>query len=109
MQDKYNYMIFRQDLPGFGEPTEGNWDGFQRINTENKSGGIVGVFRQNDKDKFRNVRVQMLDTNATYEVFLAPEGTKITRTTGKTLAEKGFKVELTKDCDGNLYEIRKIK
>ncbi|MDZ7725919.1 MAG: hypothetical protein U5R06_24630 [candidate division KSB1 bacterium] len=27
MQNQYNYMSFRKDLPGFGEPREGHWDG----------------------------------------------------------------------------------
>ena len=29
MEAKYGIMSFRQDLPGFGEPMEGMWDGFQ--------------------------------------------------------------------------------
>ena len=45
MEKKYGIMSFRQDLPGFGEPMDGHWDGFQRINSETKSGGIVGIFR----------------------------------------------------------------
>jgi alpha-galactosidase len=36
MEDRYNIMSYRQDLPGFGEPKEGLWDGFQRINTDTK-------------------------------------------------------------------------
>ena len=34
MQQRYNYMVFRQDLTCFGEPTEGHWDGWARINTD---------------------------------------------------------------------------
>jgi alpha-galactosidase len=109
MQDKYNYMIFRQDLPGFGEPTEGNWDGFQRINTDDKSGGIVGVFNQNSKEITRTVTIQMLDPIVKYEVRIAPFGKIIHKANGKELQEKGFKVKITKDCDGNLYEIEKVK
>ncbi len=51
MQDRHDYMMYRQDLAGFGEPQEGQWDGFQRINTDTKSGGIVGVFRQGGTGK----------------------------------------------------------
>jgi alpha-galactosidase len=107
IQKKYNYMIYRQDLPGFAEPQEGCWDGFQRINTDNKSGGIVGVFRQNAADEERYVRIQMLVPDAIYEIFIAPEGKKIISLTGKELSEKGFKVRLKNACDGNVYEIRK--
>jgi alpha-galactosidase len=36
MENRYSIMSYRQDLPGFGEPKEGMWDGFSRINTESK-------------------------------------------------------------------------
>ena len=55
MQDQYDYMSYRQDLPGFGEPAEGFWDGWSRINTDTKSGGIIGVFRQGAAEKSRTV------------------------------------------------------
>ncbi|WP_332367596.1 hypothetical protein [Spirosoma telluris] len=42
MENKHQIMSYRQDLAGFGEPMDGMWDGFQRINTETKKGGIVG-------------------------------------------------------------------
>ena len=32
MQIEHDFMMYRQDLYGYGEPIEGNWDGFQRIN-----------------------------------------------------------------------------
>ena len=34
MQTNHDFMSFRQDLKGYGEPAEGNWDGYQRINSE---------------------------------------------------------------------------
>lgn len=46
MENKHGIKLYRQDLPGFGEPGFGNLDGFQWINTDIKSGGIVGVFKQ---------------------------------------------------------------
>ena len=49
MQDQHDFMSYRQDLPGYGEPAEGHWDGYQRINSDSCSGGVVGVFRQNAK------------------------------------------------------------
>ena len=36
MQKKYNYDLFRQDLPSFGEPAEGGWDAWSRINTDTR-------------------------------------------------------------------------
>jgi alpha-galactosidase len=107
MQERHNFMVYRQDLPGFGEPAEGHWDGFQRINTDSKSGGIVGVFRHGAAEKERTVTVAGLDPLATYLVLKAPDGKKVARMTGKKLEEEGFEVEFDKKYDGALFEIRK--
>jgi len=109
MQDKHDFMSFRQDLPGFGEPAEGNWDGYQRINPESHSGGIVGVFRHHSAESQRSVTVQFLDPDAVYDVYLAPSGEKIASATGKELGSKGFPVKFDKEFDGSLFEISKVK
>ena len=100
-------MLFRQDLAGFGEPKEGSWDGFQRINTDTKSGGIVGVFRQGAIELHRIVTVQYLDPDAVYEVKSASEGRQVAKMTGKELMNKGFQVKLKKKYDGAVFEIAK--
>lgn len=109
MQEKYNYAIYRQDLAGCGEPTEGHWDGFQRINSETKSGGIVGIFRQGAAEEKRKVTVQWLDPLMNYAVRSAPDGKKIARLSGKELMEKGFEVKFLKKYDGALFEILRVK
>jgi|GEM_PF-3095071 alpha-galactosidase len=53
-------MSYRQDLANFGEPMEGHWDGYQRINFDTKSGGIIGVlgkvqFRINELLQFQDL------------------------------------------------------
>ncbi|MDP4222212.1 MAG: GH36 C-terminal domain-containing protein, partial [Bacteroidota bacterium] len=108
MQGKYDYMSFRQDLPGFGEPAEGSWDAWARINTEKKNGGILGVFRQGSREKSRIVTFPGLDPYKRYSVLLAPLGKSVTVLTGKQLATEGFNVILTNDYDGNVFEIRQI-
>lgn len=107
MQTKHDIMSYRQDLLGFGEPKEGFWDGFQRINTDTQSGGIVAVFNQNAPEIKHTVRVQYLDPEAVYDVISAIEGKQIARMKGKELSEKGFEVLIMKAYDGNLYEITK--
>lgn len=108
MQTKYDYMSFRQDLYGFGEPSEGSWDGFQRINSDNTTGGIVGIFRQGSLDNQRTVYINNLAMNSTYEVKKAPNGEKIIVASGNELEEKGFAVKFDKTYDGALFEIHKI-
>ncbi len=107
MQTKHDFMSFRQDLKGYGEPAEGNWDGYQRINSETHSGGIVGIFRQGSPEVQRTVTVQFLDPSLVYEVRKAPSGELIMNSTGSDLAETGFKVTLDKKYDGSVFEIVK--
>jgi len=108
MQDKYDYMTFRQDLPGFGEPAEGAWDGWSRINTEARNGGIIGVFRHGSKEKSRTVTVAGLDPEKKYSVLMAPDGKNIAQMTGKQLLMEGFNVTFTNIYDGNIFEIKMI-
>ncbi|TFF33562.1 glycoside hydrolase family 36 protein [Mucilaginibacter psychrotolerans] len=104
MDLRYRIMSFRQDLPGFGEPMEGYWDGFQRINTETKAGGIVGIFRQGSTETERRVTVFNLDPLKTYQI-KKMDGTVICTQTGNYLSKQGFEVIFTKKYDGELFEI----
>ena len=109
MEKKHGIMLYRQDLAGFGEPQDGAWDGFQRINTDTKSGGIVGVFRQDAAENTRMVSVKYLIQNANYSIFSFPDGNEIGKQSGKELSEIGFQVKFEKRTDGRLFEIRKIE
>ena len=107
MQKKYNYMAFRQDLPGFGEPQEGAWDGWQRLNTESKGGGIVGVFKQGAREASRTVFVSGLDPAAEYVVHMAPCNKEVVRCSGQQLMEVGFVVTISGLYDGDIYAVEK--
>jgi alpha-galactosidase len=104
MESKYSIMSFRQDLPGFGEPMEGMWDGFQRINTELKNGGIIGVFRHGSVETKRIVTVNYLDPEKTYLV-KAMNGKIISTLSGSDLHSKGFGLTLEGLYSGELFEI----
>jgi alpha-galactosidase len=104
MESKYSIMSYRQDIPGFGEPMDGMWDGFQRINTETKDGGIFGIFRHGSVETKRIVTLNYLDSARTYEVKNV-EGKVFESLTGKELAEKGFEVNLEGKYSGELFEI----
>jgi alpha-galactosidase len=105
MQKKHDFMSYRQDLYGYGEPAEGNWDGYQRINSETRSGGILGIFRQGSSENKRMVTVQFLNPGSVYEVRKAPGGEVIMQATGKELSEKGFGVTFSNNYDGAVFEI----
>jgi alpha-galactosidase len=105
MEKKHGYFLFRQDLPGFGEPTEGSWDGWARINNDTGSGGMVGVFRQGGGETERTVLVPALSPDRNYTVFRAPNREKLGQFTGRDLAEKGFRVSLPEKYSQALFEI----
>jgi alpha-galactosidase len=105
MENKHQVMLFRQDLQGFGEPAHGSWDGFQRINTDTKSGGIVGVFKQYSPVDERWITVDFLDSAKKYNVVQATAGKTVASGTGKELQSKGFKVVFEEEFQGELYEV----
>lgn len=105
MQSRYDYMSFRRDLPGFGEPCEGAWDGWMRINNDTQFGGIVGVFRQGAQESSRQVFVKGIDPEKAYVVRLAPSGEELHRASGQELMQDGFTVEIPRLYDGMIFEI----
>ncbi len=105
MQEKHDYMTYRKDLSGFGEPCEGHWDGWQRINFQSLTGGIFGVFRQGALEGTRRVFLSNLDPEAEYEIRQAPSGELILQALGGSLMKEGFSVELTKQYDGKVFEV----
>ncbi|WP_052087742.1 glycoside hydrolase family 36 protein [Paenibacillus wynnii] len=108
MENQYGVMNYRQDLPGFGEPMEGSWDGFQRINTETQSGGIIGVFRHGAIETTRTITVHYLQPLKTYAV-KSMHNQIIVTLTGDELRTKGFELALNEAYSGELFEIAEIK
>jgi alpha-galactosidase len=104
MQTKYDVMSFRQDLPGYGEPEEGRWDGFMRINTDTHKGGIVGIFRHGAIESNRIVTIDYLNPSTTYEV-RRMDGKVITVLTGEKLRTTGFEVKIDQTYGGELFEV----
>ncbi len=107
MAKKYDIMSYRQDLKGFGEPKEGMWDGFQRMNTDTKSGGIIGIFRNGALETKRTIAVNYLDPGKTYSVKTI-DGKEIARKTGEELKTTGIEVNITEMYGGELFEISSL-
>lgn len=106
MQQQYDYMAYRKDLTGFGEPRMGAWDGWQRINFQDKNGGIFGVFRQGAHETTRIVVLQDLMPEILYSIHEAPHGKQVYQATGEKLMQDGLKITISKEYDGKIYEIR---
>ncbi len=106
-QHKYNYMMFRQDIPGFCEPEEGRWDGWARINAESNDGGIIGVFRQGGFQEINSIRVPGLDPDSDYEVKRGPDNHKIGEFSGKELMELGFQHRIIKKYGSDVFSVER--
>ena len=109
VQARHDYMTYRRDLPGFGEPREGHWDGWQRVNFDTHSGGVVGVFRHGARERSRTVTVLDLDPAAEYAVREAPDGREVHRATGEALAVEGFDVAIEREYDGRVFEVARLR
>lgn len=105
LEASHLFMSYRQDIPGFGEPQEGAWDGFCRVNTETDSGGLIGVFRQGAKEKRRTVTIPWLDPTKKYHIKKGYKGDVVAVLTGKELEEAGFEVTFNREYDGELFEV----
>lgn len=105
MQKKYDYMSYRKDLTGFGEPKDGYWDGWQRINFDTGAGGIWGVFRQGALDSSRTVYLEDLIPEKNYVVRLAPSGQMVFRGSGKTFMQQGIRVDMEAKYDAKIFEV----
>ncbi len=80
------------------------WDGFLRLNTETKKGGIVGVCRHGATETKRTGTVPYLAPSKKYRV-TAMNGNVVASLTGKALQTSGFPVTLTEPYAGVLFEI----
>jgi alpha-galactosidase len=76
------------------------------MNTDTKSGGIVGIFRQGGKEDQRQINVNYLDPSINYKIYKAPGDVEISSISGQKVHDQGFVVILDQEYDGVLYEIR---
>jgi alpha-galactosidase len=104
VQMKHDAFSFRQDLEGFGEPSEGAWDGFQRINLDTLSGGLVGVFRHGAREPSRRAYVSWLAPDRRYAVRRI-DGSEVLRATGRELRDTGWDVTIAALYGGELFEV----
>lgn len=107
MEEKYQIMLYRQDLPGYNEPAIGGYDGFARINMDNYSGGIVGIFRHGSVEESRKICVAGLLKEREYRI-LDMEGKELICMSGWQLEQEGFGVTIEDEYGGRLYEVQLV-
>lgn len=93
MEAKYRYSQYFQLYDIFDRPTDNNWDGCYRINTE-KQGGLMFFYRNNSSDERRTFKIPCLQPRSRYKIYSFGTGQTIGSFTGKTLMEKGITVTI---------------
>lgn len=93
VEEKYQYSQYFQLFDVFDRPSDSNWDGCYRINTE-KQGGLMFFYRNNSSDKQRTFKIPCLDPGNRYKIFSYQDNKILSVHNGKTLIEKGLTVTI---------------
>lgn len=106
IEAKYQYSQYYQLYDVFDRPTDNNWDGCYRINTE-KQGGLMFFYRNNSSDSQRTFKIPCLLPQNRYKVYSFETGKNLGNYDGKTLIEKGITVVIPKTYSALLLTIEK--
>jgi alpha-galactosidase len=106
IEKKYQFSQFFQLYDVFERPSNSNWDGCFRINTE-KQGGLLFFYRNNSPDSHRIFRIPCLIATNRYKVYSHETGKIIGTYSGKNLIEKGIDVHLPSPYSGIILTIEK--
>jgi len=93
MEEKYQYSRYFQLYDVFDRPTDNNWDGCYRINTE-KQGGLMFFYRNNSPDTKRSFKIPCLDSTSRYRIYSFENNKTFGVFSGKYLMEKGIPVTI---------------
>ena len=107
MEDKYQFSQFHQTYDVFDRPTDSNWDGCYRINTE-KQGGVLFYFRNNSMDETRIFRIPGLEPKSTYRIYSHDKGNLLGTYSGNKLINTGLKISIKKPYSALVLGIEKI-
>ena len=93
MEEKYQYSHYFQLYDVFDRPTDNNWDGCYRINTEKQS-GLMFFYRNNSPDTKRSFKIPCLDAGKRYKIYSYENNKILGVFYGKDLIEKGVSVTI---------------
>jgi len=107
MDELYNITEFYQTAGIFGPPNDNDWDGFFRFNTS-ENGGIVCVFRNDNPDMKRNIKVPFCRENGVYEIINGETDEKVGKYPGKELLTNGFELIIREKNQAVALEIKEV-
>ncbi len=106
MEAKYQYTRYYELYDIFDRPTDNNWDGCYRINTE-KQGGLMFFYRNNSSDEQRIFKIPCLQPQNRYKIYSFEAGKTLGTFTGTTLMEKGITVTIQTTYTAQVLTIEK--
>jgi alpha-galactosidase len=107
MDELYDISEYYQTADIFGPPNDNDWDGFFRFNTS-KNGGIICVFRNDNPDSKRNIKVPFCKEESEYEIINGETDIRIGRFQGKELLTNGFELSIDERNRAAALEIKKV-
>lgn len=106
MDNTYEFTKYYQIGDVFDYPTDENWDGCYRFNTE-KQGGVLFFYRNNSSDSQRIFKLHCVDEHTQYKVS-EPFTLKNLIYSGKQLKNEGLPVQLKNKYSAVVYSIEKV-
>jgi alpha-galactosidase len=107
IEAKYQYSRYYELYDVFDRPTNSNWDGCYRINTE-KQGGLMFFYRNNSSDERRTFKIPFLEPGSWYKIYSFETGKTIGKFRGKALIEKGLTVTIPSIYTAQVLTIEKV-
>jgi alpha-galactosidase len=106
VEKKYQYTKYFQLYDIFDRPTDANWDGCYRINTE-KQGGLMFFYRNNSPDTKRSFKIPCLEATNRYRIYSYEDNKTLGIFSGKNLMEKGVSVTIPTTYSALILTIEK--
>lgn len=106
MESKYQYSRYYQLYDIFDRPTDNNWDGCYRINTE-RQGGLMFFYRNNSSDVQRTFKIPCLKPEYRYKLYSFETGKILGIYSGKSLIETGITVTIPTTYTAQVLTIEK--
>jgi len=107
MEELYTIIEFYQTAGVFGPPNGNDWDGFFRFNPS-KNGGIVCIFRNDNSDEKRNIKVPLCKENKSYEIVSGETDKSLGKISEIELKTNGFEIFISEKNKAVALEIKEV-
>lgn len=107
MDELYSITEYYQTAGVFGPPNNNDWDGFFRFNPS-KNGGIICIFRNDNSDEKRYIKVPFCKEDKSYEIVNGETGRSLGLYQGVDLKKNGFEVLIDEKNQAVALEIKEV-